>query len=146
MSEPDNILIYKTDQGDVEVLIEDQNIWLSQHQLSELFGTEVETVSLLLRDIYNDGELKPYATTEHFPVVHKEKGKKVKRLVKHYNLDAIIAVACRINSGTGTLFRQWAAGILKDYLTRGFSINTELVEEHIRELDESLEPFREAKQ
>ncbi len=143
MSEPDNILIYRNDEGHVEVLIEDEKIWLSQHQLSELFDTEIETISLHLRDIYNDGELKSWATTENLPIVHKEGGKKVKRLVKHYNLDAILAVACRVNSETGTVFRQWATGILKDHLTRGFSINTELVEEHVGDLEATLKQLRE---
>ncbi|WP_238583971.1 MULTISPECIES: virulence RhuM family protein [Legionella] len=103
------VLIYQADDGSfqTEVHLKGETVWLNQKQMSDLFGTSIDNIGLHLKNIYSEGELSEEATTEDYSVVRIEGTRKVKRLIKHYNLDAIISVGYRINSRKGTQFRIW---------------------------------------
>jgi death-on-curing family protein len=107
----------------VEVKFEEDTVWLSQRQISELFAKDSDTIGLHIKNIYNEGELERIATTEDYSVVQKEGKREVNREIVHYNLDVIISVGYRVNSKRGTQFRQWATQKLKDYLVKGYAIN-----------------------
>ena len=106
---PDNeIVLYTAPGGDVniDVLFENDNLWLPQRRMAELFGCTADNISLHLKNIYAEHELDETATTEEFSVVQKEGEREVARTVHCYSLEAIIAVGYRINSERGTQFRQ----------------------------------------
>lgn len=132
------ILIYQADNQTVEVRLEGETVWLSQRQLAELLGTTPDNVSLHLKNIYSSGELDEAATTEESSVVQQEGNRRVTRRLKLYNLDAIISVAYRVNSKRGVQFRQWATRVLREHLTRGFTLNRQRFETNARELEAAL--------
>lgn len=111
----------------VSVVFRDETFWLSQSGMAELFDCSADNISLHLKNIYKEEELDPEATTEKFSVVRKEGNREVRRTLDHYNLDAIIAVGYRVNSKKATRFRQWATKTLKEYITKGFVLNDELM-------------------
>jgi len=132
------ILIYQAGNRPVEVRLEGETVWLSQRQLAELLGTTTDNISLHLKNIYSDGELDEAATTEESSVVQQEGKRRVTRRLKLYNLDAIISVAYRVNSKRGVQFRQWATRVLREHLTRGFTLNRQRFENNARELEAAL--------
>nr|WP_297708520.1 virulence RhuM family protein [uncultured Butyrivibrio sp.] len=111
----------------VSVIFNEDNFWLSQLGMSELFGCTPENVIQHLNNIYEEEELVKEATTKKFLVVRKEGNRNVRRNIDHYNLDAIIAVGYRVNSKKATRFRQWATKTLKEYITKGFVINDDMM-------------------
>ena len=88
---------------------------------------EAENIIQHLNNIYEEEELVKEATTKKFLVVRKEGNRNVRRNIDHYNLDAIIAVGYRVNSKKATRFRQWATKTLKEYITKGFVINDDMM-------------------
>jgi hypothetical protein len=123
---PDSeITFYETEDGKVriDVHFKNENIWLSQKLIAELFECSTDNVSLHLKNIYRDGELDEAATTEEFSVVRQEGQRQVKRNILFYSLEAIIAVGYRVNSTRGTQFRIWATEKLKNYILKGFAID-----------------------
>jgi len=143
-------LIYKTDNEDVkvDVCLKDENIWLTQKRMSELFGTSTDNIGLHLKNIYSDEELKEISTTEDFSVVENEGARSVRRTVKFYNLDAIIAVGYRVNSKRATQFRIWATRQLKEFIIKGYVMDVERLKNPNPEFgkdyfDEQLEKIRD---
>lgn len=122
-----NILLYETEEGNVnvDVILKDETIWLTQKSMAEVFDCSSDNVSLHLKNIFEDNELNKNSTTEKISVVRKEGNRNVNRELEFYNLDAIIAVGYRVNSKKATKFRIWATKILKDYMIKGFVIDTE---------------------
>lgn len=123
---PDNqIAFYQSPDGSVniEVLFAEENIWLTQRKMAELFGCSIDNISLHLKNIHRENEIDQKSTTEEFSVVQKEGGREVSRKLTFYSLEAIIAVGYRINSDRGTQFRQWATGILKNYIHKGYALD-----------------------
>lgn len=139
-----DIVIYETENGAVTVKLSQETVWLTQRQLAELLGTTPENILMHLRNIYHDEELSTEATAKDFLAVQTEGKRRVQRQLKHYNLDAIISVAYRVNSKQGTRFRQWATRLLKEHLTRGYTLNRERFETNARELEAALELVRKA--
>ena len=143
------ILLYNngSEKEFVSVVFKDETFWLTQSGMAELFDCSADNISLHLKNIYNEGELDPEATTEKFSVVRKEGSREVHRTLEHYNLDAIIAVGYRVNSKKATRFRQWATKTLKEYITKGFVLNDELMKNGQPSgrdyFDELLERIRE---
>jgi prophage maintenance system killer protein len=133
-----DIKIYQSQDGQTEVQVrfENETVWLSQKQMSQLFDKDTDTIGLHLKNIYKSGELDEISTTEESSVVQLEGKRNVKRNVKLYNLDAIISVGYRVNSKRGIQFRIWANKILKDYLIKGFSINERRLTQHNEQLKE----------
>ncbi len=147
MSAPGNspcgeMLVYEAADGSVrvDVRLEKDTIWLTQRQMSEVFGTTPENVLMHLRNIFGGGELEEFATTKEFLVVQSEGRRQVQRHLKHYNLDAIISVGYRVNSRRGVRFRQWATGVLRDHLVQGFTFHrTRLAERGLQEAQKTLD-------
>jgi hypothetical protein len=128
------ILLYKTDNAEVkvEILLQNENLWLTQAKMAELFDVQKAAISKHLKNIFADGELdekvvvsKMETTTPHGAMAGKEQ----KKLTNIYNLDAIIAVGYRINSKKATMFRIWATQVLKEYIIKGFAMNDERLKE-----------------
>ena len=127
MNEISNFVLYTTPNGDVnlDILLQDENLWLTQKGISELFGVSKSTVSHHLSNIYSDGELDKLATVRKFRTVQKEGSRTVQRELEYYNLDAIISVGYRVNSTKATQFRIWATNTLKEFIIKGFVLDDE---------------------
>lgn len=133
------LIIYQpNDKSTFSVKLEGNTVWLTQRQLSEVLDTSIDNVGLHLKNIYASGELAETATTEDFSVVQQEGQRSVSRKIKHYNLDAIISVAYRVNSKRGTQFRQWATTILRDHLMQGWTLDRARFEHNATELEAAL--------
>ncbi len=109
----------------VRVLIHAETLWLPQRQMAELFQTTPDNIGLHLKNIYAEGELAESATAEDFSVVQNEGGRAVRRTLRHYSLDAIIAVGYRVSSRRATQFRIWATQVLNEYIRKGFVLDDE---------------------
>jgi hypothetical protein len=117
------ILFSTTDEKiSVDVRMQEENVWLSQKQMAEIFDCSSDNISLHLKNIFQDGELEEKSVTEDFSATASD-GKNYR--TKHYNLDAIIAVGYRVNSKRATQFRIWATKILKEYIIKGFAMDDE---------------------
>ena len=103
----------------LEIWLEDETVWLSQLQMSVLFGVRENTITYHLKEILALGELDGIPTTRKFRVVRLEGKRRVAREIDYYNLEMIISVGYRVNSRQGVLFRRWATNILREYLLRG---------------------------
>lgn len=120
------ILFYSTALGNVNIQVtyQNENFWLSQKAIAQLFDCSSDNVSLHLKNIFNSGELEPNSVAEEFSATASD-GKNYK--TKFYNLDAIIAVGYRVNSKQATQFRIWATNTLKEYIIKGFVLNDEML-------------------
>jgi len=124
-----DITTYISQSGDIQmqVKLQDNNAWLTQKQLAELFGAERSVITKHLQNIFETEELEENSVCAKIAQVQIEGNREVTREIAHYNLDAIISVGYRVNSAQATHFRKWATQILKDYLTKGYAINKELL-------------------
>jgi hypothetical protein len=122
-----SIILYETGQGRlrVDVLVQDETVWLTQKRMSELFGVDVRTISEHIRNIFNTHELEESATVRKIRTVQKEGVREVARALDFYTLDAIIAVGYRVNSYQATQFRIWATKTLKEFIIKGFVLDDE---------------------
>ena len=121
------IVMYQPDETiRLEVRMEGETVWLSQAQMAELFGTGRQAITKHLQNIYECEELEKDATSSILELVRKEGKRNVKRKIEFYNLDAIISVGFRVNTKRGIEFRQWANKVLKEYLLRGYVVNTRI--------------------
>ena len=130
------IVLYQPDEStSLEVRLEDDTVWLTQAQMSELFRVKVPAVNKHIKNIYDEGELVKSSTISILETVRQEGNRMVRRSVEYYNLDVIISVGYRIKSIVGTRFRQWANSVLKQHLLHGYSINRQLVtlQQHVDE-------------
>lgn len=120
-----NFIIYSTPQGEVklEVLLQDETLWLTQKAIAELFGVDRSVVTKHLINIYEEGELDKNSTSAKIAQVQQEGNRKVNREIEFYNLDAIISVGYRVNSSKATKFRIWATNTLKEYIVKGFILD-----------------------
>ncbi len=149
MKQNNEIILYSTPDGDkkVGVLFHDENFWLTQKAIAELFGVEVPAISKHLGNIYDSGELEREATVSILETVRREGNRNVKRKLEYYNLDAIIAVGYRVNSYQATQFRIWATNTLKEFIIKGFVLDDERLKQGKRfgrdYFDELLERIRE---
>lgn len=109
----------------IEVRLENENVWLTQKMMAELFQTTPQNITIHLKNIFDEGELQEDATCKDFLQVQNEGSRKVERRQKFYNLDAIISVGYRIKSHIATKFRIWATARLKEYLIKGFTMDDE---------------------
>lgn len=121
------LILYTTEDGNSQIKLrtKDQTVWLSQREMAELFDVSTDNVGLHLKNIYEDGELTREATAEESSVVQTEGTRQVQRPVMLYNLDAILAVGYRVRSPRGVQFRRWASTVLKEFLTKGFVMDDE---------------------
>jgi prophage maintenance system killer protein len=140
------IVIYEGSDNTVEVRLDaqQQTVWLSLQQLSELFGRDKSVISRHLRNIFQDNELVHEATVAKNATVQKEGARQVQREIELYNLDVIISVGYRVNSSKATRFRQWATRVLGEHLTQGWTLNQHRFEANARELEAALALIRKA--
>ena len=134
------VVLYRAKDGKsvLDVRLAGETVWLTQKQMAELFDSSTDNIGLHLKNIYTDRELEEPATTEEYTVVQQEGRRQVQRDLKHFNLDAIISVGYRVNSRRGVHFRQWATRLLKDHLTRGYTLNRQRLEQNAKELEAAL--------
>lgn len=125
----EQIVLYQIDGTNVSVSViyKDDTFWLNQKAMAELFDVNVPAISKHLANIYEEGELDRDSTISKMEIVQEEGNRKVKRIQDFYNLDAIIAVGYRVNSFKATRFRQWATKTLKEYITKGFVLNDDML-------------------
>jgi len=121
------LLLYQTEDGQtrVECRFEEGTIWLTQAQIAELFQTTPQNVTLHLKAIFAEGELTEAATCKEYLQVRREGIRKISRNLRHYRLEAVLAVGYRVRSQRGTQFRQWATALLEEYLRKGFVLDDE---------------------
>lgn len=119
------IFTNQTDDQSIEVRYENDEIWLTQKRIAELFECSSDNVSLHLKNIFKSGELDPFSVTEVFSVTAAD-GKNYN--TKHYNLDAVISVGYRVNSVRATQFRQWATQVLREFAQKGYVLDRERME------------------
>jgi hypothetical protein len=124
---PSEIIFYQTEDGQtrVQCRLEEETLWLTQAQIAELFETTPQNVTLHLKAIYAEQELSEQATCKDYLQVRSEGGREVNRRLRHYRLEAVLAVAYRVRSQRGTQFRQWATQRLAEYLVKGFTMDDE---------------------
>jgi len=132
------IIFYEQEGRSVEVRLEGDTVWLTQKQMADVLDSTTYNINKYIKGIYKDGELTESATIAQSAIVQKEGGRTISRKVKHYNLDMIISVAYRVNSKRGVRFRQWATGVLKEHLTKGYTLNRQRLENNARELEAAL--------
>ena len=120
-----NFIIYTTDDGqvEIEVKLEDENVWLTQNAMAELFNTTTSNINMHIKNIYTENELNEVSTIKESLIVRQEGNRKVERNIKFYNLDLIIAVGYRVKSARGTQFRIWANKLIREYLIKGYNLN-----------------------
>lgn len=121
------IILYQTEDGQtrIECRFENENIWLSQALMAELFQTTIPNINLHIKNVIAEGELQAGATIKDYLIVRQEGSRRVERPVKHYSLEMIVAVGYRVKSPRGTAFRQWATARLKEYMLKGFVLDDE---------------------
>ncbi len=134
------IVVYRALDGgpQVEVVVEDESVWLTQRQMAELFGVDVRTVNEHVLNTYAEREVSQEATLRESRIVRTEGTRQVRRRVRHYNLDVIISVGYRIKSRRGTQFRIWANGVLRDHLLRGYTLNEKRLRARGVEFDQAV--------
>lgn len=120
-----DVVIFKNGELELEVMVSEdrENVWLSQDQMATLFDVDRSRVTRHIKNIYEDDELDENSTCAENALVQTEGKRKVKRTIKIYNLDMILAVGYRVKSPNGIIFRKWATSILKDYMIKGYTIN-----------------------
>ena len=124
-----SIVLYQNDDSNVcvNVYYNNETFWLTQKAMAELFGVNTQSITKHLGNIYQEQELNKEATCSKMEQVQQEGGRQVKRFVDFYNLDAVIAVGYRVNSHQATAFRIWSTKTLKEYITKGFVLNDDML-------------------
>ena len=144
----DKIVIYQDDNGvtKVSVRFADEDLWLSQAQLAEIYDTTKQNISQHIDGIYGDEELDREATVKKFLTVQTEGKRQVKRNIEYYNLDMMIALGYRVQSQVATRFRRWATERLHEYIQKGFAMDDERLKQggtrYFRELLQRIRDIR----
>lgn len=125
----EKIILYSTDQEtqNVDVYFADENFWLTQKSMAELFDVDSRTVNEHLQNIYKSEELDEKSTIRNFRVVRFEGKRRVEREIMFYNLDSVISVGYRVNSKKATQFRKWATKTLQEFILKGFVLNDKML-------------------
>ncbi len=150
---PIQFLLYNLpdSDGQVQAVVQDETIWLTQKAMSELFGVQVPAISKHLKNIYDEGELSRDTTISKMEtVVNRGFRGEVSQFVEFYNLDAIISVGYRVNSAKATRFRQWATRVLNEFIRKGFVLDDDRLKQgsdafrkdYFRELLERVRSIR----
>lgn len=141
------IILYQTENGQtkIEVILDNETVWLNQYQMEELFQTDRTSILRHIKNIYKTGELEEKSTCAKIAQVREEGNRSVRREILYYNLDVIISVGYRVNSHRGTQFRIWATQQLKELLIKGFVLDDERLKSgnQMNYFDELLERIRD---
>ena len=121
------IILFQSNDGHtkIQVHFEEKSVWLTQASIAELFQTTPQNITLHLKAIYEEAELTEDSTCKEYLQVRNEGKRKISRSLKHYSLEAILAVGYRVRSARGTQFRQWATAQLNEFLVKGFIMDDE---------------------
>lgn len=140
------VILYEAADGEVhlEVRLDRETVWLSQEQMAALFDVQKAAISKHLKNIFASSELERAATVSILETVQQEGARRVSRQIEHFNLDAVISVGYRVNSARATRFRQWATRVLREHLTKGYTLNQQRFERNAHELEAALELVRKA--
>jgi hypothetical protein len=143
MDKENKIILYKDDDGKVSVntRFADEDVWLTQAQLAEIYQTTKQNVSQHIDNILSDGELDENRTVKNFLTVREEGKRKVQRDITYYNLDMIIALGYRVQSPIAVRFRRWATQRLHEYIQKGFTMDDERLPEKLQYLHQKLQYF-----
>ena len=127
MTQENKLILYKDEEGKVSVNVRfaEEDVWLTQAQLAEIYNTTQQNISLHQKGIYADGELDEEATHKKYLLVRQEGSRQVQREIDHYNLDMIIALGYRVQSPVAVRFRRWATLRLHEYIQKGFTMDDE---------------------
>ena len=119
------LILYRTEDGvaDIQLRAVDGTVWLSQAEMADLFDTTPQNITQHIRAVYTEGELDEAATCKDYLQVQTEGGREVRRSLKNYRLEMILAVGFRVRSPRGNQFRRWAGTVLAEYLVKGFAMN-----------------------
>ena len=148
MKEANKIILYQDDDEitRVSVRFADEDLWLTQNQLADIYCTTQENISMHIRNIYADRELDENRTYKKFLLVRQEGNRQVKRNIDHYNLDMVIALGYRVQSQIATRFRRWATLRLHEYIQKGFAMDDERLKQggnrYFRELLQRIRDIR----
>ena len=148
MNEENKIILYQDDNEitRVSVRFADEDLWLTQSQLAEIYDTSQQNISQHIDNIYKDGELIAEATNKKFLLVRQEGNRQVRRNIDHYNLDMVIALGYRVQSQIATRFRRWATQRLHEYIQKGFAMDDERLNQggnrYFRELLQRIRDIR----
>ena len=143
-----NLIIYQDDNGLVKVNVRfaDEDVWLTQGQLAEIYDTTQQNIALHIKNIYADKELADEATHKKYLLVRQEGNRNVQRNIDHYNLDMIIAIGYRVQSQVATCFRRWATERLHEYIQKGFAMDDDRLKQggnrYFRELLQRIRDIR----
>lgn len=143
-----NLMIYQDENGitKVSVRFSNEDIWVTQQQLAEVYDTTQQNISQHIDSIYKDGELVQEATNKKFLLVRTEGNRQVRRNIDHYNLDMIIAIGYRVQSQIATRFRIWATERLHEYIQKGFTMDDDRLKNggsrYFRELLQRIRDIR----
>lgn len=143
-----HLIIYQDNNGLVQVNVRfaDEDVWLTQGQLAEIYGTTQQNIALHIKNIYTDNELTDEATHKKYLLVRQEGSRKVRRNIDHYNLDMIIALGYRVQSQVATRFRRWATERLHEYIQKGFAMDDDRLKQggnrYFRELLQRIRDIR----
>ena len=144
------IILYSPDDlsEHIEVRIDEETVWLSLNQISQLFGRDKSVISRHLRNIYKEGELSYKATVAKNATVQFETDRYVTRIIEFYNLDAILSVGYRVTSKQATQFRIWATKVLKEYLLKGYALNQRMnrIENTVEDLSNKIDFYVKSNQ
>lgn len=145
----DNTILIYQDENEItkiSVRFADEDLWLTQSQLAEIYDTTQQNISQHIEGIYQDKELDREATNKKFLLVRNEGTRQVKRNIDHYNLDIVIAVGYRVQSQVATRFRRWATARLHEYIQKGFAMDDERLKQggsrYFRELLQRIRDIR----
>lgn len=142
------VILYTDENGktNVSVRFANEDVWVTQAQLAEIYNTTQQNISLHIDNIYKDDELPEAATHKDFLLVQKEGSRNVKRSISHYNLDIIIALGYRVQSDVAMRFRRWATQRLHEYIQKGFVMDDERLKQgrnrYFRELLQRIRDIR----
>ncbi len=134
------IIIYQTADGEtrLDVRMENDSVWLTQAQMAELFQTTPQNITIHTNNVFREGELEKTATCKKSLQVRQEGMRTIRRMQNMYNLDVIISVGYRVKSQRGTQFRIWANKVLKEYLIKGYAVNSQAKIEQLEELKQTV--------
>lgn len=147
MKEDNTIILYQDDNDIIRVGVRfaDEDVWLTQSQLAEIYNTTQQNIAQHISNIYRDNELGE-ATHKKFLLVQTEGSRQVRRNIDHYNLDVIIALGYRVQSQVATRFRRWATQRLHEYIQKGFAMDDERLKQggnrYFRELLQRIRDIR----
>ena len=143
-----HLIIYQDDNGLVKINVRfaDEDVWITQGQLAEIYDTTQQNIALHIKNIYADKELTDESTHKKYLLVRQEGSRNVQRNIDHYNLDMIIALGYRVQSQVATRFRRWATERLHEYIQKGFTMDDDRLKQggnrYFRELLQRIRDIR----